>query len=152
MIKKVLTAIGNSTLNKKIKKLDDYQILTKDIPNDEELIEWLEREENVEFLFLCSNVIHKYQVDEFIKMIRKLQPDIIIFFFKGENIESSVKEDDNLKIYTGLEVEWKFFEKILQKGIRKNIRKCTSKVVAISGASGVRQKYVFHIFCQKCGR
>lgn len=151
-MKKILTAIGNPIFNKKLKEMEDYQILTKDITNDEELIECLEREENVEFLVLCSTIITHYKVDEFIKIIRKLQEDIIIIFFQGENVERSLKEDERLKIYTGLEVDWSFLENIFQKVMQKSIPKCTSKVVAISGASGVRQEYVFHIFGKKCGK
>lgn len=132
--------------------MEDYQVLTNDITNDEELIEWLEREEEIDFLFLCSKIIKHYKVDELVKIIQKLQEDIIVILFQGEDVESSLKENDNLKIYTSLEVDWRLLENILQKAMRKNIRKCTSKIIAISGASGVREEYFFHISCEKRGR
>lgn len=127
--------------------MENYQVLGNDITKDEELIEVLEREQNIEFLFLCSGIITHYKVEEFIKIIRKLQSDIHIIFFQKENVESSLKEDDNLKIYTSLEMDWKILESIFQKAMRKSIQTCTSKVVAVSGASGVREKCVFHISC-----
>lgn len=151
-MKKILTAIGNPIFNKKLKEMEDYQVLTNDITNDEELIEWLEREEEINFLFLCSKIIKHYKVDELVKIIQKLQEDIIVILFQGEDVESSLKENDNLKIYTSLEVDWRILENILQKAMRKNIRKCTSKIIAISGASGVREEYFFHISCEKRGR
>ncbi len=146
-MKKILTAIGNPIFNKKLKEMEDYQVLTNDIAKDEELIEWMEREEEIAFLFLCSKIIKHYKVDEFIRIIRKLQTDIFIILFQEEKVEGTLKEDDNLKIYTSLEVDWKFIEEIFQKTIPKNMQKCNSKVVAISGASGVRKKCVFHFSC-----
>ncbi len=136
-MKSVLTAIGNPMLNRKFTELEDYQVLTEDIRTDEELIEWMERVEQVDILFLCSNIIHNYAVDEFIRIIRKISKDTIIFFFKSENIESSVKEDDSLKIYNSLEFDLKFFEKIFQQIFRKKVKKYTSKTIAISGPSGI---------------
>lgn len=133
----VLTAIGNPMLNRKFKELEDYQVLTDDIKTDEELIEWMERVEQVDILFLCSNIIQNYTVDEFITIIRKIQEDTLIFFFKGENIESSLQEDDSLKIYNSLDFDLKFFEKIFRQILKKNIKKYTSKTIAISGPSGI---------------
>lgn len=147
-MKNILTAIGNPMLNHKLKEMEDYQVLTEDIKTDEELIEWLERMEQVDILFLCSQIIRNYSVDEFIEMVRKIQKDILIFFFKGENIESSVKEDDYLKIYNSLDFDFKIFEKILQQIFKKNIRKCTSKIIAVSGASGIG-KSTFSTFLAK---
>lgn len=151
-MKKVLTAIGNPMLNNKISKMQDYNVLTNDISNDEELIEWLAREKQIDVLFLCSNIIKHYKIDEFITIIRKLNKNIIIYFFKVEGIQSSIKEDDKLKIYTSLELDLNIFKEILERETNENIEKNKSKIIAISGANGVRQKYVFHISCKKCGK
>lgn len=151
-MKKVLTAIGNPMLNKKIKKLDDYQILTKDISNDEELIEWLEREKNIDILFLYQDIIKNYKENEFIKIIKKLQKNIIIYFFENEKNKLNLKENNDLKIYKNLEINWEEFKENLEKISQKNIEKNNSKIIAISGGSGVRKKYVFHFFCKKCGK
>lgn len=151
-MKKVLTAIGNPMLNKKIKKLDDYQILTKDISNDEELIEWFEREKNIDILFLYQDIIKNYKENEFIKIIKKLQKNIIIYFFENEKNKLNLKENNDLKIYKNLEINWEEFKENLEKISQKNIEKNNSKIIAISGGSGVREKYVFHFFCKKCGK
>lgn len=133
----LLTAIGNPMLNRKFKELENYQVLADDIKTDEELIEWLERVEQVDILFLCSNIIQNYAVDEFITIIRKIQEDVLIFFFKGENMESSLQENDSLKIYNSLDFDLKFFEKIFQQILKKKVKKYTSKIIAISGPSGI---------------
>lgn len=136
-MKNILTAIGNPMLNRKFRKLEDYQVLTEDIKTDEELIEWIERVEQVDILFLCSNIIQNYTIDEFIIIIKKIQKDIIIFFFKGENIKSSLEEDDNLKIYKSLEFDIQSFEKSFQEIFKKKVKKFSSKTIAISGVSGI---------------
>ena len=147
-MKKVLTAIGNPMLNQKIKELEDYAVLADDLKTDEELIEWLERVEQIDILFLCSNVIHNYSVDEFIEIIKKIQEDILIIFFKNETIESSVKEDESLKIYNEFDFDFKILEKILQKSIQKKIKHFTCKTIAISGVNGVG-KSTFSTFLAK---
>lgn len=151
-MKKVLTAIGNPMLNNKIRKMQEYNILTNDISNDEELIEWLAREKEIDVLFLCSNIIKHYKIDEFLTIIRKVQKNITIIFFKVEDIKINIKEDDKLNIYTSLELDFNALRKILQKETCANIEKHNSKIIAISGASGVRQKYIFHISCKECGK
>lgn len=150
-MKKILTALGNSMFNKKIKTIEGYFVLANDIKNDEELIEWLECGENVDILFVSSDIIKHYKIEEFIKIIQKLQENISIFFFEDESIKSSLKEEDNLKIFKNSEIEWDVLEKMLQKEIKKNVPKCNSKIISISGANGVREKHIFHISCKKCG-
>ena len=98
-MKKILTAIGNPMLNNKIKNKKDCEVLTGDLKTDEEVIEWIERAGEIDILFLSSYIIHNYKVDELLKIIRKIQEDILIIFFKKENIECNAKEDNKLKIY-----------------------------------------------------
>lgn len=150
-MKNILTAIGNPMLNHKLKELQDYQVLTDDIKTDEELIEWIERTEQVDILFLCSNIIQNYTVNEFIEIIKKVQKDILIFFFKGENFESSLKEDDTLKIYNSMDFDLRILEKILHQVFKKNIRKCTSKTIAISGVSGIGKSTFSTFLAQNVG-
>lgn len=146
-MKRILTAIGNPMLNNKLKEGEDFELLSEDIQTDNELLEILEREE-VDVLFLCSSVIKNFSVEQFIEMIKRMHENILIIFFKNADIPSSVEEDDNLKIYNTLDLDLKIFEKILQKAMKKNIRKLTCKTIAISGASGVG-KSTFSTFLAK---
>ncbi len=135
-------------LNKKIKQIKGYHVVRKDITNDEELIELLERGEKVDILFLCSRIIKNYKVDELIKIIRKLQSEILVFFFKMEGAESNLKEDKTLKVFQNLEIDWDVFETILEKTIYEKIEKPTAKIVAVSGTNGVG-KSTFSTFLAK---
>lgn len=147
---KILTAIGNPMLNKKIRQINDCKVISSDIINDEQVIEWLEREGNIDYIFISNKVIKNYKVDEFIKIIRKLQKDIFIVFFKYKECEISIRQDEKFKFYDKLEIDLKELEQLIVQ--TRNKPKSKSKVIAITGASGVRKKYIFHIFCKKCGK
>lgn len=136
-MRKVLTAIGNPMLNQKIKKLENYEVLLDDIGSDDELLEALEREQTVEILFLCTNIIEHYSVEKLIEMIRKLQENIFIVLFNGENSQDIIKEDENLKFYHTLDLDLADFEKSLPPVKVTPIQNYTSKIMAISGASGI---------------
>ena len=82
-MRRTLTAIGNSMLNQKIGKMENYKVLSEDIGSDEELLEALEREKNVEILFLYQNIIVHYSVDKLIELIRKMQENIFIILYYG---------------------------------------------------------------------
>lgn len=147
-MKKILTAIGNPALNGKIKIMEGYEALAEDIVSDDELLEVLQREEIVDILFLCKNVVNHYTVNELIDLVRKIHENIFIVLFNEDNLEETVEEDDKLKLYNSLDIDLKLFEQLLQKEMVTNIRKYTSKVVAISGASGIG-KSTFSTFLAK---
>ena len=86
-------------------------------------------------LFLSSSIIKNYKIDEFIRIIRKMQDELIIYFFKDENIKVNLKED-KLKIYTSSMIEWAFLEKELTSIQEVEKTKNSSKIIAISGANG----------------
>ncbi len=147
-MRRTLTAIGNSMLNQKIGKMENYKVLSEDIGSDEELLEALEREKNVEILFLYQNIIVHYSVDKLIELIRKMQENIFIILFNGEGVEETVKEDENLKLYHTMELDLNEFEKNLPQPKITSIQNYTSKIIAISGASGIG-KSTFSTFLAK---
>lgn len=136
-MRKILTAIGNPMLNQKIKELKNYEVLLDDIESDEELLEILEREENVEILFLCKNIIVHYSMENLIQMIRKLQENLFIVLFNADNSEEIVKEDENLKFYHTLDLDLVDFEKNLPAVKVTPIQNYSSRIIAISGAGGI---------------
>lgn len=147
-MKKIITAIGNPILHQKIEKTKKYQLIPEDIKTDEELIEWIERGGKIDFLFLCSDIIENYSIEEFIKIIKEIQENIFILFFKRENCEISMEENENFKIMNDLEIEWGEIEEILEKPQEEEFEKTDAKIIAISGASGVG-KSTFSTFLAK---
>ena len=49
-MKKIITAIGNEILNKKLKKENDFEVIIEDIQYKEGIIEYLEKENNIDIL------------------------------------------------------------------------------------------------------
>ena len=147
-MKKTITAIGNFNLNRELKKLKDCNLVTNDISDDEELIECLEREKEIDMLFVSSNIIKHYGIDEFLKIIRKLQTDIKIYFFKAKDVECKIKEDENFKVFTSFEIDFNILKKDFEEEMIKNNKNDNSQIIAISGASGVG-KSVFSTFFAK---
>jgi len=136
-MKQVLTAIGNSMLNSRLKENSDWKVLADDISTDEELIEYLERTEDIEILFLCSKIIKNYEINEFIDIVRKIQRDIFIIFFKEDGINENIEDDERLEIYNQLDVDLKQFEKLFQTQNNENDSKNEAKIISISGVNGV---------------
>lgn len=149
-MKKIITAIGNPMLNQKIKNSEKYQLITEDIKTDEELIEWLERAGEIDVLFLHSDIIKNYSTDEFLRIIREIQENIFIIFFKNEGVEISMEETQNFKIYTNKEIEWQILEEILEKekSVEQETENFTAQIISISGTSGVG-KSTFSTFLAK---
>lgn len=147
-MKKIITAIGNPMFYQKIKETKKYQLIPEDIKTDEELIEWLEREGKIDFLFLCSDIIKNYNIEEFIKIIKEIQENIFIIFFKRENCEISMEENEKFKTMNDMEIEWEALEEILEQPQEEEVEKTNAKIIAISGASGVG-KSTFSTFLAK---
>lgn len=135
-MKKILTAIGRPILNNKLKENKEFLVLAEDIKSDEELIEILEREE-VEILFLSSNIIKNYKIEEFINIIQKLKKEIFIAFFYNQDNELKIKQSENIEVYNDFELELKQLEKFLQKCKKNIIYEVKNKTIAITGANGV---------------
>jgi len=146
-MRKILTAIGNSNLNNKIRELENYEVLAEDITNDDKLLEFLEDEEVVDVLFLCKNIISNYDVPEFIDLIRRIHKNVFIVLFKEEGNEDEVKSGDKLQVCDEVSVELCSLEKLFDT--ESNIdTKRISKIIAVSGANGIG-KSIFSTFFAK---
>ena len=83
-MKKIITAMGNPQLNIKLKEINKYEIVSKDIQYQEALFEFLDNKKDVEILILSGEI----NIKEFILNIKKIIPSIeIILFLEKENEE-----------------------------------------------------------------
>ena len=147
-MKKILTGIGNPNLNNQLRKNEEWIVMEDDFESDEELIEYLEREKDIEILFLCSKIIKNYTVDNFIDMIKKLQKSMFIVFFKEQDIETNIEEDEKLKLFNQSEVDNEIFEGILEEKIEEDMQENYAKIISVTGANGVG-KSTFSTFFAK---
>ena len=91
IIIKILTAIGNQNLNNILKKENEFEILKEDIFYKEGILEFLEKNKNIDILILYEKLYGEITIQDLIKNIKKINNEIIIFFIlenKNEEIEN----------------------------------------------------------------
>ncbi len=87
-MKKIITAIGNEILNKKLKKENDFEVIIEDIQYKEGIIEYLEKENNIDFLIISELLPGNIELKELIEKIKNINSNIeIIIFLENKNTE-----------------------------------------------------------------
>lgn len=137
MKRKVITAIGYPHLNQELKKLKKFNIISDDLKTDKEVIEFLEREKNIQFLIVFSKIIVNYTIEEFIEIVKKLQDKIYIIFFNDKQLENNRIDSNNIKVYTNTDIEEHELETILQEKLQEELSKSSAKLIGISGNAGI---------------
>lgn len=98
-MKKVITAIGNPYLNKKIKELEDYDVLVRDIQYQEGVIDIIKLYKKIDLLLISTEIIEN-DIETFIKEIKKLSSaEIVIFFNEEKNIDIALLNSNNIYKY-----------------------------------------------------
>ena len=87
-MKKIITAIGNEILNRKLNEEKNLEIIGEDIQYKEGILEFLEKEKNIDFLILSELLPGQIDIKELIEKIKIINPYIqIILFLEKENKE-----------------------------------------------------------------
>ena len=87
-MKKIITAIGNEILNKKLKKENDFEVIIEDIQYKEGIIEYLEKESNIDILIISELLPGNIELKELIEKIKNINSNIeIIIFLENKNTE-----------------------------------------------------------------
>ena len=87
-MKKIITAIGNEILNKKLKRENNFEVIIEDIQYKEGIIEYLEKENNIDFLIISELLPGNIEIKELIEKIKNINSNIeIILFLENKNIE-----------------------------------------------------------------
>ena len=72
-MKKIITAIGNEILNKKLKEENDFEVIIEDIQYKEGIIEYLEKENNIDILIISELLPGNIELKELIKKIKNIK-------------------------------------------------------------------------------
>lgn len=88
-MKRIITAMGNQTLNNELKKYAEYDILGEDLFYQDAVIDLLEIE-NADILTLSGLLQGQWELNEFIDRIQKIAPTIRIIIIMDE-INSDIK-------------------------------------------------------------
>ena len=87
-MKKIITAIGNENLNIKLKEEKSFEIMADDIQYKEGILEFLEKEKNIDFLILSELLPGEIKIKELIERIKIINYSIqIILFLENKNQE-----------------------------------------------------------------
>lgn len=99
---KVITAIGIPEINERLKKLDEYEVIGKDIQYQEGILELLEEREDIETVFVSDNLPEDMNFNTLINKIINIKENIEIIVFlkeKDETIEIFLNSKKIYKIY-----------------------------------------------------
>ena len=107
-MKQIITALGNPILNNRLKKEEDFIILTKDIQYQDGIFEILEKEEKIDFLILSEILLGENTIEKLVEKIKQKNNKIniiVILENKKEEIENILYLKGVIKIYYNNQVE-----------------------------------------------
>lgn len=115
----IITAIGNTKFNEKLKNIKNINVIGKDIQYKEGIIEVLELFPNINLIFLSDILPGMIDNKELILKIKKINKEIeIVYFFdkKKEEMENFLISEEIYKIYyfENFDIE-EFFANFLNK-------------------------------------
>ena len=90
-MKKILTAMGNPKLNQKLQEEKEFQIIGEDIQYQEGILEFLEQNDDIDYLILNELLIGNIELKELIEKIKQINSNIQIILFlenKKEELEN----------------------------------------------------------------
>ena len=99
---KILTAIGNENLNKILKEKNKFEVIENDIFYKEGILEFLEKNKNIDILILYEKLAGEINIIELIKKIKIINEKINIFFIlenKNEEKEKILKKENIKNVF-----------------------------------------------------
>lgn len=176
-MKRIITAMGNPTLNNELKKYAQYDVITGDLFYQDAVIDILE-EENAEVLTLSGLLQGQWELNDFIDRIRKVNQQIRIIIVMDEldtEIKCGLLERGIQDIFLDETVEVKDILESIEREepIRKKLEKAKFKleeknensynseekvvvvkecqkqeIIAISGTNGVGKSTIVYNFAR----
>lgn len=158
-MKKIITAMGSETLNKKLKEKNQIQIVSKDIQYREGIIEFLEINSEVDEILISERIWGEITWEELVEKILQINPKIEIvllvqnmmkFQLKDLSPEISkkvkIRNEEAIREYIQEKEETKKLIKQKDNEIKKQKE---SKVITVLGSGGVGKTSFIIFFIQK---
>lgn len=145
---KIITAIENKKINEQLKKVNNIKILNSDIQYKEGILEYLEKNNNLDIIIVKDNIPGQINLFNLIKEIQKINNKIKIIILINNN---NFKKFDNIK-----NIEYYYLERITIINILKvlnvysnnNKKNIKNNVITFSGNRGAG-KTTFAIIISK---
>lgn len=122
---KIITALENEYLNNKLIKEKDIIVVAKDIQYKEGILEILEKEEEINYIFLKKELEGEISFEELIEKIKEKNNKINIILIKNKKDNKNnynIKEKDFYKIIYDTEIEKIFDVLKIGKNRKKEIK------------------------------
>lgn len=118
---KIITAIGDPKLNEKLSKIKKYEVIGKDIQYQDGIFEMLEKNKNIDLIFIKEKILGKLNFYELINKIKEIKKDIkIIVIIEKEN--KKINELLNSKKIDNLFLEEEINKNEIEKIINQNFK------------------------------
>lgn len=145
-MKKVITAMGDESLNKRLTLFNDIEIKEKDIFYKEGIIEFLEKDEELDIIIFNSSLC-KENLVEFLNELSKYNIEIYLLL-SDDKYQDEFEDMQNIKIFIDQEDIIEVFENSNYSIEKTNLIRKNKKIISIIGAYGVG-KTIFSSFLGK---
>ena len=95
----IVTALNNEKINKELNKIQNINIISKDIQYKEGIIELLEKNNNVQYIIINENISGQIKIEQLIKniKIKNKKTNIIMVLNKKEKIKENYLAENKIK-------------------------------------------------------
>lgn len=128
-MKKLITAIGDEKLNQILKKEDIFEVMAEDIQYQEGILEYLEKDNQINFLILSELLPGNIEIKKLIEKIKLINNQIQIILFlekKNEELENYLYAKGIYSIFYHNQIEVKEIIELIknnQKNENNEIKK-----------------------------
>ena len=136
---KIITAIENKRINEQLKNINNLEILNSDIQYKEGILEYLEKNKNIDIIILNENLPGQIQLLNLIKEIKKINNNIKIIIFINNNYLENYEKIKNVSYIYLEKITINNILKILNlevKNNNENNKKSKLSVIQILGNPG----------------
>ena len=136
---KIITAIENKRINEQLKNINNLEILNSDIQYKEGILEYLEKNKNIDIIILNENLPGQIKLLNLIKEIKKINNNIKIIIFINNNYLENYEKIKNVNYIYLEKITINNILKILNlevKNNNENNKKSKLSVIQILGNPG----------------
>ncbi len=124
IMKKIITALQNENVNKKLAEYDNVKIMANDIQYQEGILEVLEVEENIDFIIFSELLPGSMKIEELIEKIKQKNENIkiiVILENKKEELENYLLGKGKIFIFYNNEITIEQLIKVIEEKSNQEI-------------------------------
>lgn len=133
---KIITAIGNTYINNKLRENNNYEVIGRDIQYQEGILELLDIQEEIDMIILSNNLPGEMRFEELINKIvslKKVKEMVIFLKEKNNEIEQFLNSKKIYKIYYLNTNNYDIFFNNFCENIKKSTVQITTEIREFKG-------------------